>query len=101
MTAAPVIGETCFFLTAAGKRHLLEWVHQGSLAVVDVPVAAYPDLSTIIGKYSDHDVDFADAALVWLAGESGLRGILTVDDRDFSVYRLKGGKRFDVIQWRR
>lgn len=101
VTAAPVIVETCFFLGAAGKRHLLEWVHQGSLAVVDVPVAAYPDLSAIIGKYSDRKVDLADAALVWLAAESGLRRILTVDEKDFSLYRLKGGKRFEIVPWMR
>ena len=46
-------------------------------------------------------MDLADAALVWLAGESGLRRILTVDERDFGVYRLKGGKRFEVIPWMR
>lgn len=46
-------------------------------------------------------MDLADAALVWLAGESGLRHILTVDERDFGVYRLKGGKRFEVIPWMR
>lgn len=101
VTASPVIIETCFFFGPAGKRHLLEWIHQGSLSVVEVPVATYPDLSTIIGKYSDRDIDLADAALVWLAGETGLRRILTVDERDFEVFRLKGGKRFEMIPWMR
>jgi hypothetical protein len=27
------------------------------------------------------------------------RSILTVDERDFDVYRLKGDKRFDVVAW--
>ncbi|HEX9673251.1 MAG TPA: hypothetical protein VGA12_07435 [Burkholderiales bacterium] len=40
-----------------------------------------------------------DAALVWLAEESGLRRILTVDRSDFSLFRLKGAKRFDVLDW--
>lgn len=40
-----------------------------------------------------------DAALVWLADDSGLRRILTVDRSDFSLFRLKGGKRFDVLDW--
>jgi predicted nucleic acid-binding protein len=101
VTAAPVIVETCFFFGPVGKRHLLEWVHQGSISVVDVPVASYPDLSAIIGEYSARDMDLADAALVWLAVETGLRRILTVDERDFGVYRLKGGKRFEVIPWTR
>lgn len=99
ITVAPSIVETCFFLVPQAKQHLLDWVHEGSLAVLDVPVAAYPELSLIIGKYADRNVDFADAALVWLAGESGLRRILTVDRADFSLFRLKGGKRFDVLDW--
>ena len=46
------------------------------LAVVEVPVLSYPDLAATIGKYSDREVDFADASLVWLAERSGLRRIL-------------------------
>ncbi len=37
--------------------------------------------------------------LVWLSEESGLRRILAVDRSDFSLFRLKGGKRFDVLDW--
>lgn len=101
VTVAPVIVETCFFFESTAKLELLEWVHIGGMAVAEVPVPAYPDLAAIIRKYGDRKVDFADAALVWLAAESGLRRILTVDERDFGVYRLKGGKRFEVIPWMR
>ncbi len=66
---------------------------------MDVPVAAYPALARTITKYADQDVDLADAALVWLAEQSGLRRILTVDRADFSLFRLKGGKRFDLLAW--
>ena len=99
VTAAPVIVETCFFLDATGKGRLLEWVQRGALAVAEVPVSAYPEIGTIIRKYADRNIDFADAALVWLANHSGMRDILTVDEADFSVYRLKGGKRFALVQW--
>jgi predicted nucleic acid-binding protein len=98
-TVSAVIAETCFFMDAQAKAHLLEWAAEGSLAVVDVPVAAYPDLAGTMRKYSDRKVDFADAALVWLAEESGVRAILTVERRDFSTLRLKGGKRFRLIDW--
>jgi predicted nucleic acid-binding protein len=99
VTAAPVIVETCFFFESRGKLQLLEWVQSGGLGVAEVPVSAYPDLARTIEKYSDQDIDFTDAALVWLAEESGLRRILTVDRSDFSLFRLKGGKRFDVLAW--
>ena len=98
-TVAPVIVETCFFLTAAEKQDLLEWSKRGALAVHDVPMAAYPRLSWLIGKYADRDPDFTDMALVWLAQESGCRRVLTVDAGDFAAYRAKAGKAFDLPAW--
>jgi len=90
-TVGPVIVETCFFLNPSGKAALLNWVAHGGLAVTDIPVSSYPELATYIQKYADQDIDFADAALVWLAAQTGQRSILTVDEADFQVYRLKGG----------
>ena len=98
-TLSPVIVETCLFLTASQKQGLLEWVQRSALSVTELPVSTYPELSTIIGKYADRDIDLADAALVWLAGETGVRTVLTVDEKDFGVYRMKGGKRFEVVRW--
>jgi len=98
-TVTPVIVETCFFLDADGKGKLLEWAQRGALGVTDVPVAAYAEIGTVLRKYADRKVDFADAALVWLANRSGIRDILTVDESDFSVYRLKGGRRFELVEW--
>jgi predicted nucleic acid-binding protein len=98
-TVAPVIVEACFFLDPRGKSDLLEWALRGALAVADVPVEAYGDVKAAIAKYSDRDIDFADAALMWFAATSGCRRILTVDDRDFNVLRIKGNKRFEVLPW--
>ena len=99
VTVVPVIVETCFFLDAAAKGRLLEWAQRGALAVADVPVSSYTEIGTIIRKYADRKIDFADAVLVWLAHHTGIRDILTVDEADFSVYRLKGGKRFALVKW--
>ena len=99
VTAAPVIVETCYFFASEGKLQLLEWVRSGGLAVAEVPVSAYPVLAAVMKKYADRNIDFTDATLVWLANETGLRKILTVDRADFSVFRLKGGRRFDLIDW--
>ena len=98
-TVAAVIVETSFFLSSAEKADLLDWAHRGGIAVVEPPVDAYPDLAAIIGRHADRDIDFADAALIWLANTSGQNRILTVDGRDFSAYRLKQGKRFELVSW--
>jgi len=99
LTVSPVVVETSFFLDARAKIKLLDLVQCGRLKTLELPVAAYGEIAAIVGRYADRDIDFADAALVWLAERSGCRSVLTVDLRDFSVYRLKGGRRFEVVKW--
>ena len=99
LTVAPLIVETCHFLDPDGKARLLEWVQRGAVAVAEVPTSAYADIRTLIRKYADRDIDFADAAIVWLAEKTGCRAILTVDVGDFSVFRLRKGKRFELVKW--
>ncbi|HVC11359.1 MAG TPA: PIN domain-containing protein [Burkholderiales bacterium] len=98
-TVAPVIVETCFFLDPDGKAKLLEWVERGAVAVAEVPTSAYADLRALILKYADRDLDFADAAIVWLAERTGCRALLTVDVGDFGIIRVKKGKRFELVKW--
>lgn len=97
-TSANVV-ETCFFLRPPAKADLLTWIRRGGLSVAEVPVSAYAQIELTLGKCADHDIDFADAALVWLAGATGASRILTVDRKDFGMFRLKGGKRFTLIDW--
>lgn len=99
LTVAPVIVETCFFLDPEGKVRLLEWIRRGAVAVAEVPTSAYADIGSLIRKYAGRDIDFADAAIVWLAEKTGCRTILTVDARDFSVFRLGKGKHFELVKW--
>jgi predicted nucleic acid-binding protein len=98
VTTTAIIVEACHFLTPDARINLLNSVGP-KLAAIEVPVLSYPDLAATIGKYSDREVDFADASLVWLAERSGLRKILTVDVSDFSTFRLSGGKRFELVDW--
>lgn len=98
-TVAPVIVETCFFLSSAEKAELLDWAHRGGIAVVETPVGSYAEIAAIVARYADRDIDLADAALLWLANASGQHRVLTVDERDFSAYRLKRGRRFERVKW--
>ena len=49
-----------------------------------------------MAKYADSAMDFADATLVALAEERGITGIVTLDRKDFSVYRTASRKGFTV-----
>ena len=60
-TVAPVIVETCFFLSGAEKAELLDWAQRGGVAVVETPIESYTEIAAIITRYADRDIDLADA----------------------------------------
>ena len=100
VTVTAVVVETCHFLNLESRRALLAWLAEGGPAVVEVPPEAYPELSRTMERYKERDVDFADAALVWLAEQTGCRAILTVDEADFRRFRFKDRGRFELVDWR-
>ena len=99
ITVSPVVVETCFFLNAAAKIQFLDLAQSARLKTLELPTVAHGEVGTIIRKYADRDIDLADAALIWLANRTGVRHILTTDRADFGVYRLKNGKRFELVKW--
>ena len=99
LVPAPVVSESCYFLSTVGKVRLLDWLRKLPRKVLDLPISAYPEVGEILSHYADLEPDFTDAAIVWLAGKSGCRAILTVDVRDFGVLRLAKGKRFELVKW--
>ncbi len=96
---APVISEASYFLSTVGKSRLLDWVSSPPCTVLDLPSVAYRNVSEILTRYTALDPDFTDAALVWFGQETDCRAILTVDVRDFNVFRIGKSKRFDIIKW--
>ena len=99
LVPAPVVIESCYFLSTAGKVRLLDWLRKLPRKVLDLPVRAYPEVGEILARYADLDPDFTDAAMVWFAEDTGCRAILTVDVRDFSTFRLAKGRRFELVKW--
>jgi uncharacterized protein len=88
----PVLGEVCHLLPEHMVADFLRWVGRGGITVVDVPVSALLSLADRIDKYADLPMDLADASLIWIAESLGLLDILTLDRRDFGVYRTVRGQ---------
>jgi predicted nucleic acid-binding protein len=88
----PVLGEVCHLLPEHMVADCLRWVGRGGITVVDVPVAALLGLADRIDKYADLPMDLADASLIWLAESRGVLDVLTIDRRDFGIYRTARGK---------
>jgi len=95
----PCVVEAAYLLDAPQRFELLRWIELG--AVQMVPFAAH-DLADIVPwmrTYTDRkrEMDLADASLYWLAVQTGVRRVLTVDEAEFSRYRLPDGKRFEIL----
>jgi predicted nucleic acid-binding protein len=101
LTTDAVITETTSILAAsrAHQRAALLWFERARAAgLLQVePVASYARLEEIITRYSRLPCDYADATLIALAEQTGVVTIATIDQRDFSVYRVNGRKRFRIV----
>lgn len=97
-TRAPVT-EAMYLLdfSSAAQSALLEMIERQALEVLPLTVADLPDIRSLMGKYADLPMDFADATLVHVANRERIHDIFTLDRRDFGVYRLKRGRTFTVI----
>jgi uncharacterized protein len=51
-------------------------------------------VATLLTKYADLPADFADVSLVWLAQQKRIDKVVTIDERDFAIYRSYAGKPF-------
>ena len=92
-TTWPVLTEVCHLIPGHLVPRFLRWAAVG-LDLHELPVVAATEMAERIEKYRDLPMDLADASLVWLAERAGVSDILTLDARDFGVYRLAGGQRF-------
>lgn len=94
LTTWPVLTEVCHFLSPAVALRFLRWVDAGGVAPINVPPDEFAEIIGAMEKYTDRPMDLADASLVWLAGQAGVREILTLDKGDFATFRTPGGKAF-------
>ena len=93
----PVLTEVCHLIPAAMAPRFLEWVSLGGLSIAELSGSALELMASWIRQYGDLPMDLADASLLWLAHEHGLRRIATLDRRDFGVYRLPGGDQLENL----
>jgi len=78
-------------------HQLVNSIDTGFLELLPMAGADAKTIAAVLKKYRDIRIQLADAALVHLAGRNGLDTIFTLDQRDFSVYRLPKGRVFRVI----
>ena len=76
---------------------LIELLQTGALKLLPLGSADLPRIRELMRQYCDLPMDFADAALIRVAERDGIKAFFTLDRRDFSVYRLNGRTRPELI----
>jgi uncharacterized protein len=80
-----------------GAATCVEFFLAGGALLVPSTDGSLKRVRTLLNKYADLPMDYADATLVALAEELGTTLIFTTDRTDFSVYRLKDRKPFHIL----
>jgi predicted nucleic acid-binding protein len=99
LTSEAVLTEL-FHLIGEGRADMeAAWslVRTGAIVLATIEDAELPHVHTLMSRYWDRPMDFADATLVYLAKRESLSTILTVDHADFDTYRIEGRRRFRVL----
>jgi len=101
-TCWPVITEAAWLLRRdpTAVAQLLHSLDTRFLELLPLTTADAKPIAAILKKYRDIRIQLADAALVHLAARDGVDTIFTLDQRDFSVYRLPRGKAFRILPTR-
>ena len=100
VTTWPAFTEAMYLIGRAGgwpgQQALWRLVDRDALVVEDLEPATVERAAVLMERYADQPMDLADATLVALAEERGLRRVFTLDD-GFQAYRIRGRHRFDVV----
>jgi uncharacterized protein len=99
-TTWPCVVEASYLLAVPQRYTMLQWVAASGIDVFPFGQDALNQMIALMKKFTESpktEMDLADASLVWLAIESGVNQIMTMDLRDFSRYRLPNGEGFRIL----
>jgi len=99
-TTWPCVTEASHLLDVPERYTLLRWIAASGITVFPFAQDDLEDMVALMRRYTESphtEMDLADASLVWLAGDSGVTRVMTMDVRDFSRYRLPDGRHFELL----
>lgn len=97
-TSGAVLAELFHFLSDEPHRMNKAWrlLRSGAFNVLPITDDDLEEVESLMNKYADRPMDFADATLVRLAERESLTTIFTIDHDDFETYRVKGRRKFRI-----
>ncbi len=73
----------------------IQWVINGAIIIEDIQSEELIRIKQLIDKYQNLSMDFAAACLVYLAEKLEVDTVATID-RDFTIYKIQGHKKFKM-----
>lgn len=95
----PAIVEAMYLLSFSWRAQEALWeiIETGVVQILVLDQSDASAMKKLMEKYRDLPMDMADAALVHAADRESIRRVLTLDQRDFGVYRLPRKGRFTLL----
>jgi uncharacterized protein len=102
LTTSAVLTEVFHLISRdfGGVERTWGLLDSGALTLASIGDADLAPLRTLMLRYRDRPMDFADATLVHVANREGIRLIISIDHNDFETYRLAGNKKFMILPQR-
>ena len=99
VTVWPAVAEAMYLLgfSWAAQEGLWGMLEIGAVGLLPLGEGDFPRMKQRMEKYRDLPMDLADAALVRAAERENIGRVLTLDQRDFGVYRRHRKGRFTVL----
>ena len=94
-----VLTEVLYFLnfSITAQCAALDFVLESVVEIVPSNIESLKKTKNLMKKYADLPMDFADATLVCLATQTGMQNIVTLDKKDFAIYKLPKKKSFTIM----
>jgi predicted nucleic acid-binding protein len=96
LTTHAVVTEAWHLMTPAARLPLIRYV-AAAVEVCELGATSIGQIASFLERYADLPMDYADATLLVLAEERGVRSIATIDVADFSACRLSRGQALTLV----
>jgi predicted nucleic acid-binding protein len=99
LTTEAVLTEVFHLAGRARVEMEIAWgfLRSGAVVLGAIQNSELPEIHSLMTRYADRPMDFADATLVYLAKREKLSTIFTVDRDDFAIYRIEGKRPFRIL----
>jgi hypothetical protein len=99
LTCWPVITEAVYLLGnwSPSTVKLLDLLRTRTIEILPIRLSDLDGIETILAKYADQNFQLADATLMYLVEREKIDQILTLDRRDFGLFRTWSGQALTLL----